>query len=55
MLNRRGNNRYDEIDKNFEPSNDVVTKHILSLTYSQSFFNKNGRLPILSKTILMLC
>lgn len=40
MLNRRGNNRYDEIDKNFEPSNDVVTKHILSLTYSQSFFNK---------------
>lgn len=39
MLNRRGNDRYDEVDKNFEPSNDVVSKHILSLTYSQSFFN----------------
>lgn len=39
MLNRRGNDRRDDIDKNFEPSNDVVTKHILSLTYSQSFFN----------------
>lgn len=40
MLNRRGNDRYDEVDKSFEPSNDVVTKHILSFTYSQSFFNK---------------
>lgn len=40
MLNRRGNDRYDEIDKNFEPSNDVVTKHILALTYSQSLFNR---------------
>lgn len=39
MLNRRGNDRYDEVYKNFEPSNDVVSKHILSLTYSQSFFN----------------
>lgn len=40
MFNRRGNDRYDEVDKSFEPSNDVVTKHILSFTYSQSFFNK---------------
>ncbi len=39
MLNRRGNKRYDEIDTSFEPSNDVLTKQILSLTYSQSFFN----------------
>lgn len=39
LLNRRGNDRYDKVDKNFEPSNDVVTKHILSLTYSQSFFD----------------
>lgn len=38
MLNRRGNDRYDLADNTFEPSNDVVTKHILSLTYSQSFF-----------------
>ena len=41
MLNRRGNGRHDELDKTFEPTNDVVTKHILSLTYSQSFFNDN--------------
>lgn len=41
MLNRRGNDRYDRVDRNFEPSNDVVTKHILSLTYSQSFFNSS--------------
>lgn len=40
MLNRRGNDRYDSLDKNFEPSNDVVTKHILSLTYSNFFFDR---------------
>ncbi len=40
MLNRRGNDRYDEVDKFFEPSNDIVTKHILSFTYSQAFFNQ---------------
>lgn len=40
MLNRRGNKRTDEVDKTFEPSNDVVTKQILSLTYSQSFFDE---------------
>lgn len=36
MLNRRGNDRYDKVDTSFEPSSDVVTKHIISLTYSQS-------------------
>ena len=40
MLNRRGNDRYDRADRFFEPSNDIVTKHILSLTYSQSFFDQ---------------
>lgn len=40
MLNYRGNYRYDEADKFFEPSNDVVTKHILSAIYSQSFFDQ---------------
>lgn len=39
MLNRRGNDRSDKVDKKFEPSNDIVTKQILSLTYSQRFFN----------------
>ncbi|MCM1521186.1 MAG: TonB-dependent receptor plug domain-containing protein [Muribaculaceae bacterium] len=39
MLNRRGNDRYDKLDATFEPSNDVVSKYILSLTYSQEFFD----------------
>lgn len=41
-LNRTGNNRTDRIDLDFEPSNDVLYKHITSLTYTQHFFN--GRL-----------
>lgn len=39
MMNRRENNRRDDVDKDFEPTNDVVTKHILSLTYSQQLFS----------------
>ena len=39
MLNRTANDRSDRVDKTFVPSNDIVTKHILSLTYQQSFFN----------------
>lgn len=39
-LNRTGNDRYDDLDKDFVPSNDVVTKHIIGLTYTQSFFNE---------------
>lgn len=38
MFNRTGNDRWDKIDKTFEPSNDVVIKQILSFTYQQSFF-----------------
>ena len=38
LLNRTGNDRYDEIDTEFEPSNDVLAKHILGLSYNQSFF-----------------
>ncbi len=37
LLNRTGNNRYDEIDTEFEPSNDVLAKHIIGLSYNQSF------------------
>lgn len=37
LLNRTGNDRYDEIDTEFEPSNDLLTKHILGLSYNQSF------------------
>lgn len=41
-LNRRGNKRHDKVDKTFEPTNDVVTKHILALTYAQRLLD--GRL-----------
>jgi Outer membrane cobalamin receptor protein len=36
MLDRTGNDRYDELDIDFEPSNDILAKHIFGLTYSQS-------------------
>lgn len=39
MLNRTGNSRHDEVDTSFEPSRDVVTKQIVSLTYTQTFFD----------------
>ena len=39
LLNRTGNDRYDEIDTEFEPSNDILAKHILGLSYNQSFFS----------------
>jgi outer membrane receptor protein involved in Fe transport len=39
QLNRTGNDRYDDVDTGFEASNDVVTKHILGLSYNQSVFN----------------
>lgn len=39
LMNRTGNNRYDEIDTEFEPSNDVLAKHIAGLSYNQSFIN----------------
>lgn len=35
-LNRTGNNRFDDVDATFEPANDVLAKHILSLAYSLS-------------------
>ena len=36
QLNRTGNDRYDDVDAEFEASNDIVTKHILGLSYNQS-------------------
>lgn len=38
-LSRTGNDRYDDLDQSFVPSNDAVTKHIIGLTYSQSLFD----------------
>lgn len=43
LLSRTGNDRYDEIDPEFEPSNDVLAKHILGLSYSQSFLGGRMR------------
>ncbi|MCM1490282.1 MAG: TonB-dependent receptor plug domain-containing protein [Muribaculum sp.] len=40
MLNRRGNKQTDRADKLYEPTNDVITKHILSLAYNHSFFDE---------------
>jgi outer membrane cobalamin receptor len=40
QMNRVGNDRYDDVDTQFEASNDVVTKHILGLSYRQSLFNE---------------
>lgn len=40
MLNRRGNRQTDKADRHFEPTNDVLTKHIVSLSYSHSFFEE---------------
>lgn len=39
MLNRTGNNRYDELDTDFEAANDVLCKHIVGLAYHQSLWN----------------
>ncbi len=39
MLSRTGNNRYDEVDDDFEAANDVLAKHVLGLTYGQTFFD----------------
>ena len=41
-LNRTGNDRWDEVDKTFEASNDVLAKHILGLAYNQTLLD--GRL-----------
>ena len=39
MLNRTGNDRWDEVDDSFEPANDILAKHIIGLAYNQSLFN----------------
>lgn len=35
MMYHNGNERYDDLDKEFEPSNDHLTKHIVGLSYNQ--------------------
>lgn len=38
-LDRTGNKRYDDIDVDFKSSNDVVTKHVVGLSYSLNLFD----------------
>lgn len=35
LFNRLGNKRYDDVDKTFSKSNDVLAKHIIGLSYNQ--------------------
>ena len=37
-LNRIGNDRWDDVDKTFEGANDVLTKHVIGLSYNQLLF-----------------
>ncbi len=38
LLNRAGNKQWDTWDDDFEPTNDVLAKHIISLSYDHSLF-----------------
>ena len=38
-LNRTGNDRYDDVDRDFTPSNDVLAKHIFGLSYNQTLLS----------------
>ncbi len=38
-LNRTGNSRSDDVDMTFEPTSDVLTKHILSVNYAQELMS----------------
>jgi len=40
MLYRNGNKRYDDLDREFEPTNDHLTKHIIGFSYNQLLFNE---------------
>lgn len=35
LMNRSGNRQYDQVDETYEPSDDIVAKHILGLSYNQ--------------------
>lgn len=39
VLNRAGNKQYDDMDKTYVPTNDALVKHIVGLSYNQSFLN----------------
>ena len=35
LLSRIGNDRYDEVDTDFEASNDILAKHVTGFSYNQ--------------------
>ena len=35
ILNRTGNEQFDDVDDTYEPSNDAVSKHIVGFSYNQ--------------------
>lgn len=39
LFNRLGNKRYDEVDKTFSKSNDVLAKHIIGISYNQTLLD----------------
>lgn len=38
-LNLTGNKRYDDLDKEYQPSKDILAKHITSLSYAQNLLD----------------
>ncbi len=40
LLSRTGNHRYDDVDREFEPSDDRLTKHITGLSLNQSLWEE---------------
>ena len=48
-LNRTGNSRWDEVDKNFEAADDALAKHIIGLSYNQSFLDSRWQNTFFAK------
>lgn len=49
MLYSNGNRRYDDLDREFEPSNDRLTKHIIGLSYNQLLLHERMQNTIFFK------
>lgn len=39
LLNRTGNKQSDEVDETYVPTNDALVKHVIGLSYTQSFLS----------------
>ncbi len=40
LLNRAGNRQHDAVDDDYVPTNDILVKHVLGLSYNQTLFNE---------------